>query len=131
MRDPGHADFWIGEHRLRGLDLVRRQSRRASSSAANAARGSKPSLGALADQAALELRQRAEHGKDKSPSRRRRVDGFRQPAKTDAAQAQHLGGLDQLLDGTSWPVELPDNKGVALARLFQRLGELEAVSDRA
>ena len=92
-----HADVGIGEHRLGGLDVVVGEFRRPASGAASAPRGGKPRLGALADQAALEFRQRAKHVKDQPPLRGRRVKGFGQAAKPDASHSQFLDGFDQLL----------------------------------
>ena len=56
VRDLGHAVVGIGQHRLGGFDVVVRQFRRTASGAACAPRGGKARLGALSDQAALELR---------------------------------------------------------------------------
>jgi hypothetical protein len=57
VRDLSYADVGISEHRLGGLDVVVRQFRRTTSGAACAPRSGKARLGALPDQAALELRQ--------------------------------------------------------------------------
>jgi hypothetical protein len=50
--------------------------RRMPSFAANASRGGETRLGALADQAALEFHERAEHVKNKPTLRGRRVEDF-------------------------------------------------------
>jgi hypothetical protein len=68
VRDLRHADVGIGEHRLRGLDVLAGEFWRAPSDAAGAPSRSKTRLCALADQAALELRQRAKHMKNQSDS---------------------------------------------------------------
>src|ERR1700687_2990472 len=64
VRDLSHADVGIGEHRLGGLDVLVREVRRAAGGAANTPRAGEARLGALADQAALEFRQHAEHVKN-------------------------------------------------------------------
>ena len=85
MRDLGDADVGIGEHRLGGLDVVVGEFRRPASGAANTPRGGEARLGALADQAALELRQRPEHVKDQPALRGRSIEGFGQAAKPDTS----------------------------------------------
>jgi len=55
VRDLGHADVGIGEHRLGGLDVVVREFRRTASCATNAARGGKACLSALPDQAYVRI----------------------------------------------------------------------------
>jgi len=58
VRNLGHADVGVGQHRLGGLDVVVGKFWRAASGAARAPSGGEARLGALADQAALEFRQR-------------------------------------------------------------------------
>jgi hypothetical protein len=53
VRDSGHADVGIGQHRLGGLDVVVRQFRRTASGAANAPRGGEARLGTLPNQAGV------------------------------------------------------------------------------
>jgi hypothetical protein len=67
----------------RGLDVVVSEFWRTASGSARAPGGCEARLGALPDQAALELRQRAEHVKNQPPLRGRRVEGFGQAAKSD------------------------------------------------
>jgi hypothetical protein len=57
--DLRHADIWIGEHRLGGLDVLVREFWRTPSGAARTPSRGEAGLGALSDQAALEFRQRA------------------------------------------------------------------------
>src|SRR3954462_14265780 len=64
LRDLSDDDVGIGEHRLGGLDVLLRQLRRTASGTAKAPGGGQTRLGALADQAALEFRQRAKHVKN-------------------------------------------------------------------
>jgi hypothetical protein len=56
VRDLRHADVGIGEHRLGGLDVVVREFWRTASGATCPPGGGEARLGALPDQAALELR---------------------------------------------------------------------------
>jgi hypothetical protein len=53
--------------------------------AAGASGGGKARLGAFSDKAAFELGQRAKHVKHQTSLRSRRVEGFGQAAKADAA----------------------------------------------
>ncbi len=131
MRDLRHADIGIGQHRLGGLDVGVREFRRPASGAPNAPRGGEARLGTLPDQAALELRQRAEHMKNQPPLRGRRVEGFGQAAKADALQPQFLDGFDQLLHRARQAVELPHDQRVAAAREFQRLAQGWSIRYRA
>jgi hypothetical protein len=85
----------------------------------------------LADQAALEFRQRPEHVKYEPSLRSRRVEGFGQAAKADASQPQFLDGLDQLLHRARQAVKLPHDQRVAAARKFQRLPQSGAIRHRA
>src|SRR5438132_14404394 len=86
--DLGDADVGVGQHRLGSLDVVVGKFWRATSGAAGAARGGEARLGALADQTALELRERAEHVKDQPALRGRRVERFREAAKPDTPYPQ-------------------------------------------
>src|SRR5271170_1681702 len=92
-----------------------------ASRAASAPRGGQARLGALPDQAALELRQRAKHVKNQPPLRGRRVEGFGQAAKPDTPHPQGFDGFDQLLHRPRQPVELPHDERVAAAREFERV----------
>ena len=121
MCDLSHADVGIGEHRLGGLDVVVSQFRWPASGAARAARGGEARLGALADQAALEFRQRTKHVKDKPPLRGRRVEGPGQAAEPDTPQPQSFDGFDSLLHRPRQAIQLPHDKRVAAAREFERV----------
>src|ERR1700686_1001165 len=67
LRALSYSDVGIGEHRLGGIDVVVGEFRRSASRAASAPRGGQARLSALADQAALEFRQRAKHVKNQPP----------------------------------------------------------------
>ena len=67
-------------------------------------------LGALPDQAALELRQCAKHVKNEPTLRGRRVEGFGQAAKPDAPHPQVFDGLGQLVHRARQAVELPHDQ---------------------
>jgi hypothetical protein len=56
MRDLGHANVWISQQRLGGLDIVVGEFRWTPSRAARATGSGKARLGALPDQAPLEFR---------------------------------------------------------------------------
>jgi hypothetical protein len=97
--------------------------------AARAPGGGKPRLGALPDQAALEFRQRAEHVKDQSPLRDRRIEGFRQAAKPDTPDAQSFDCFDQLLHRPRQAVELSHYQRVAAAREVERVMQRWPICD--
>ena len=88
MRDLGDADVGIGEHRFGRLNVVVGEFWRTPSRPAGAARGGKARSGALADQTALEFRQRAKHVKNQPPLRSRRVERLGQAAEAGAPYAQ-------------------------------------------
>ena len=88
-------------------------------------------MGALADQAALEFRQRTKHVKDKPPLRGRRVEGLGQAAEPDTPQPQSFNGFDQLLHRPRQAVELPHDQRVATAREFERVMQSRAPAIRA
>ena len=118
------------EHCLGGLDVVLREFRRTALSAARAPSGRKARLGALPDQAALELRQCAKHVKDQPPLCGSRIESFGQAAKPDASHSQVLDGFDQLLHRTRQPIELPHDQRVAAAREFERVIQGRAIRNR-
>ena len=97
VRNLRNADIGIGEQCPRGFKVFLCKLRRSPAGAAEAPSGGKTCFGALADQAALELRQRTKHMKNEPPLRSRRVEGFGQAAKPDASHPQVLDGFDQLL----------------------------------
>ena len=119
MRDLSHADVGIGQQRLSGLDVIVREFGRTASRAANASRGCKTRLRALSNEAALEFRQRAKHVKNKSALSGRRVDGFRQAAKTDTLLLRLPDGFDQLFRRARRAVELSQHHRVATTCEFQ------------
>ncbi|ALT20312.1 hypothetical protein TP48_22175 (plasmid) [Xanthomonas citri pv. citri] len=90
--------------------------------------GTQPGLGALANQIALELAQRAEHVEDEPPARRGGVDGFRQRTKADASRFQRAYRFDQVRHGAPKPVQPPDCQHVAVAQVGQRISQTGAVS---
>jgi hypothetical protein len=94
---------------------------RATSGAAGASSSSQACLSTLADQTALEFRQRAEHVKNEPPLRGRRIEGFSQAAKPDPPDPQAFDGFDQLLHRPCQTVELPHDERVAAAREFERV----------
>jgi hypothetical protein len=113
MRDLSNANVRIGEQRPRGFKIVLREFRRTPSGASRTPSGGEARLGPLPDQAALEFCQRAKHVKNQPSLRGRRVEGFGQAAKRDAAYPQVFDGFDQLLHRPRQSVELPYNQRVA------------------
>jgi type IV secretion system protein VirB9 len=82
--DLRDTDVGIGEQCPRDVKIIFCQLWRAASGAVGATCGGKARLGALADQAALEFCQCAEHVKDQPPLRSRRIEGFGQAATPGA-----------------------------------------------
>ena len=98
--DLHHANIGIGEQCPRGLKIIIGQFRWSAAGTALSLSGGKSRAGALADQAAFELRQGAEHMKHQQPLRGCGVDELGQAAKPYLSQAKLLNGLDQLLHGS-------------------------------
>ena len=83
--------------------------------------------GALDDQLALELIDRAENMENQPPGRRGGVDLLLQDDQADAALAQLLGERQQVLQRPHRARQPGDDEHVALAQVGQRLVELGAV----
>lgn len=130
VRDLGDADVGIGEQRSRDIKVFFRQLWWTASDAARAPSGRKTRLGALSDQAALEFRQCAKHVKNEPPLRRRRVEGFGQAAKSDAARPQGFDGFDQLLHRPRQTVEFPHDQCVTTTGKFERVMQSWPIRDR-
>ncbi len=82
--------------------------------------------GALDDQLALELVDRAEDVEDQPPGRRGRVDLLLQDDQADAALAQLVGQREQVLQRPHGAGQAGDDEHVARAQVGQRLVELGA-----
>ncbi len=84
----------VGDVLPRSLQLVGGDNRLSPALPPTSGGGSQPGLGALADQVALELAQRAEHVEDEPPAWRGGVDGFRQRTEADASRFQRAYRFD-------------------------------------
>ena len=84
----------VGDVLPRSLQLVGGDNRLSPALPPTSGGGSQPGLGALADQVALELAQRAEHVEDEPPAWRGGVDGFRQRTEADATRFQRAYRFD-------------------------------------
>ena len=87
--------------------------------------------GALADERALELGQRAHHVEDQAPAGSRRVDALAQGAKVDASLAQIAHHVDQMRQRAAQTVEFPDHEHIAGLGGLQRTGQTGPFYDRA
>ena len=85
----------------RPLQLVGGDDRLAPTLSPARGGSAQPGPGALADQVALELAQRAEHVENESSARRGGVDVFGQRPETDATRFQRTDGFDQVCQGTA------------------------------
>jgi hypothetical protein len=88
-------------------------------------------VGALADQVALALGQRAEDMEDQVPARGGRVDLLLQAAKADAAVFEPADGVDQVPQAAPEPIELPHHQRVDGPQVVEGAGELGPLGDRA
>jgi hypothetical protein len=76
--------------------------------------------GALADDRSFELGERREEMKHQRTTRGSGIERFRQGAQADAAFAQCLDGLKELLEGAGKPVKLPDDQGILTPHIIER-----------
>ena len=77
-------------------------------------------LGALADQVALELGQRAEHVEDALAAGRGCVGALLQRAEPDARTLEPCNRVDEVLERAPEPVEPPDDQRIAGPQVLQR-----------
>ncbi len=75
--------------------------------------GRKAGLGPLADEVALELRQRPEDVEHQPPARSARVDALGEADQGDLALLQALHGLDEVAQAAAEPVQPPHDQAVA------------------
>jgi len=85
----------------------------------------------LADQAVLELGERAKEVKDQPTTAAVGVDGFGERSEADAALVKVVDDLDQVLQRPREAVELPDHQRVALAHRAQAGGQLRPLAELA
>jgi len=121
VRDLGDADVGVRQQCPRGFKVVLCQLSWTAPRSACAPSNGKAGLGALSDQAALDLRQRAKHVKNQPPLCGRRVGALGRAAKPDTPVPQGFDGFNQLLHRPRQAVELPDYQRVAAAREFERV----------
>ena len=117
------AVFPVRHHRHRGLKLRTGHHPRPSAGATPGSRGGQTCHRALMDEIALELGERGENAKDKSPRRRGRVDVTGQHLQPDPLLLKLADKPDDMRQGSSDPVEFPDDKRVALASGVECLGK--------
>src|SRR5271166_5696196 len=118
-------------HALDGGGLSGAQLGLAAPGAAAGAGGVQALAGALDDQLALELIDRAEDMEDEPPGRRGRVDLLLQDDQADAALAQLAGEREQVLQRPHRAGQPGDDQHVAFAQVGQRLVELGAGGELA
>src|SRR5260370_35883227 len=118
-------------HAPHGGGLGVAQLRPATTGAAAGPGGVEALAGALDDQLALELVDRAEDMEDQAAGRRGRVDLLLEDHQADAALAQLLGEVDQVLQRPHRPAEPGNYEHVALAQVGQRLVQLRTLGELA
>jgi hypothetical protein len=99
------------------------QHRGTTATAAPGPGGGQPSGGAFADQVAFELGEGGDHVEDELGARGGGVDHLLETAEPDPALGEFGNGVDQVPQGVTEAVELPNDEGVAGAELVQDLGE--------
>jgi hypothetical protein len=107
------------------------QHRRTAAVATASSCGGKPRHGALADQVALELRERAEHVEDEPAAAGRRVDALVQRTKPDVSIAELVHGVHEVDQRAAEPVQPRHHDRVALARIREGLGAAGSIGIRA
>lgn len=107
----------------RSLQLVGGDNRLSPALPPTCGGSGQPGLGALADQVALELAQRAEDVEDEPSARRGGVDAFGQRPEADATRFQRGDCLDEVWHRAPEPIQTPDGQHVAGAQVGQRISQ--------
>jgi len=92
--------------------------------------GRQAGAGALADELALELRERAEDVEDELPAGARGVDRLGEEAESDLSLLEELNEVDEVAEAAAQPIELPDDDGVPRAEVVEHLRELGTIGPR-
>jgi hypothetical protein len=116
---PGHADF-PGIH-----------FRRPATISTPCPRSSESGLSPFADEFPFEFRQSPEHMEDQLASAGRRIHALPQTLKSDLAGGKSIYGFDEMLQGTTEPIQLPHDQRVSVARILDGFGETSATIDSA
>src|SRR5581483_3729022 len=96
QKRPGHSDFPGIHFGWAAAVSSSRPSR------------SEPGLSPLADEFPFEFRQGAEYMEDQLAAAGGRVHAFAEALKTNFAGGESIDGLDEMLQGTAEPVQLPN-----------------------
>ena len=115
MPRPPPRSAGIAQHGPGDRNVLRRERRGSPTLASSGPSGIAPGTGALANDRALELGHGAEDVEGQPAAGGGGVDRLGQRTEADAAALEVLDGLDQLLERTGEPVELPDDQDVAFA----------------
>lgn len=102
-------------------ELVRRDHWPPPTGAAPLASGLETGVGALADQIALELGQRAEDVEHQHPARSCGIDVFGELAEPDTPRRQLADFFDQMAHRATKTIEFPDHQRVAATQVGERL----------
>jgi hypothetical protein len=112
-------------------EFCRRHARRSAALTSSGSCRSQPGQSALANEVALKLGQRAEDMEDQLAARRGRIDVLLQATETNLATLELGGGIDQMTERASQPIEFPDHECVARPQLIENLTERWTVIQRA
>jgi hypothetical protein len=80
------------------------------------------------DKLALKFRQSPKHVENKFSTARRSIDALLKAFKADSTGLEGCNGLDQVFERPPEPIELPNDKTIALANDIEDLGESAPVS---
>jgi len=91
------------------------------------ARGLQPGVDALAQEIALEFRQRGKQMERQCAAGRRGVEMLGEGMQCDTTLMEQGGGVDKLAERTRQAVQLPDNDHVTLPRVIKQPHQLRSV----
>ena len=119
------AGIAAGAELADGVRVAGAQPRIAADAAASAG-GAQPGLGALGDQAALELGDGAEHLQREHALRGGSIDGIAQAAKMRSRRFELVDDGEEMADRARQAVEANDDQGVTAADVAKQAGEHRA-----
>ena len=123
IADVGNAGVSVLHKRPRHADLSRIHFCRAAAISSSCPRGSEPGLSSLTDKFPLKFRQGAEYVEDQFASAGGGVHALAQALKADFAGGESIYGLDEMLQGTAEPVQLPHDQRVSVAGVINGFGQ--------
>src|SRR3954469_8044329 len=126
--DLSHRRARIRIELPRQFDLFRRQRFRASPKLPSRPGCLKPGVGAFPDDLPLELCQCSENLKDQFSAGRCRINVLGEALKADLAVVELGDAGDEVFEGPTKPVQLPDDQGITRTDVVNRLCKALAFS---